>query len=68
VRDAAAASHAGRNRTIKRWYWPAVEKRLVPDESDARLGEGVEPYFRRERGHGASKENEREIPEGRVPG
>jgi hypothetical protein len=58
----------GRNRTIKRWHWPTVERRLLKDEADSQLGEGAEPYFRQERGHGASKDNKREIPERRVLG
>lgn len=58
----------GRNRTLKRWYWPAVVKRLVPDECDAQAGEGAEPYFRQERGHGASKDNKGEISQRRVLG
>ncbi len=37
----------GPNRNLPRWFWPAVEKRLLPDESDGRLGEDTEPYFRR---------------------
>jgi hypothetical protein len=57
----------GHNRNLKRWYWPAVVKRLVP-EADAQLGEGVGPYFRQERGQGASKDNKREISQRRVPG
>ncbi len=58
----------GRHRNIKRWYWPAVVRRLVSDNTDAQLGEAAEPYFRQERGHGPSKDDKREISERRVPG